>query len=242
MIQVYGDFSGYTDIARGVSRLFGIEVMLNFRQPYFSANVTEFWQRWHISLNTWLKDYVYFPFINGLMNKTGLLMPSVYISVILTFLLSGLWHGAAMHFVVWGFLMGFLICIHTLMKQKKILYYKNPSKIWKYSFWVVSVLTTFTCLTLVEVFFRAKSCSVALLYLNKIFHGGTAGIGTVGLYVCFYGLCVIIIDALCAWQKSEVPFGEKIWLPVRSLGYAVMLFLLIFIGENDVQPFIYFQF
>jgi alginate O-acetyltransferase complex protein AlgI len=156
--------------------------------------------------------------------------------------LSGLWHGAAMHFVIWGILMGLLLCIHTFMRRKKILHFKKASKEWKIIFWFISIVFTFTCLTLVEVFFRAPSCSAALHYLYLISRGGRAGISDIWLYTIVYGGCILLLDILCYYQNSEVPFTEKWWAPIRGFGYACMLFLLIFIGENDVQPFIYFQF
>jgi D-alanyl-lipoteichoic acid acyltransferase DltB (MBOAT superfamily) len=242
MIQIYGDFSGYTDIARGVARMFGINVMLNFRQPYLSANVTEYWQRWHISLSSWLQEYVYFPLMYTLIGRSKFRLPWIYVSLMITMLLSGLWHGASMHFVIWGGLMGILLCIHAFMRQKKILNFKKASKEWKIFFWLVSIVFTFTCLTLAEVFFRAPSCSAACHYLYLILRGGHTGFSDVWLYVKVYGGCVLLLDVLCYYQNSEVPFTEKWWAPIRGFGYACMLFLLIFIGENDVQPFIYFQF
>jgi D-alanyl-lipoteichoic acid acyltransferase DltB (MBOAT superfamily) len=242
MIQIYGDFSGYTDIARGVARLFGINLMLNFKQPYLSANVTEYWQRWHISLMLWFRDYVYVPLLNRLTLRSRYTTVWMYTSLLTIMLLSGLWHGAAMHYVVWGIIMGIMLCIHAFMRQKRIFQFKNASKEWKTFFWLVSIIFTFTCLTLVDVFFRASSCSAACHYLYLISRGGHAGFEDVWLYVKFYGACVLLIDVLCYYQNSEVPFTEKWWAPVRGFGYACMLFLLVFIGENDVQPFIYFQF
>jgi len=109
-LQIYGDFSGYTDIARGVSRLFGIELCLNFRQPYLSSNITEFWRRWHISLSSWLRDYLYIP-LGG--NRKGKYRP--YLNNMITMLLGGLWHGANWTFVVWGGLHGLYLAVHKMM-------------------------------------------------------------------------------------------------------------------------------
>ncbi|MBK8047640.1 MAG: MBOAT family protein [Anaerolineales bacterium] len=112
-LQIYCDFAGYTDIARGSSRLFGIEMMRNFNQPYFSASITEFWRRWHISLSTWLRDYLYIP-LGG--NRKGRIR--TYVNLMITMLLGGLWHGAAWNFVIWGGLQGaFLIVDHLLGVQ-----------------------------------------------------------------------------------------------------------------------------
>jgi D-alanyl-lipoteichoic acid acyltransferase DltB (MBOAT superfamily) len=102
-IQVYADFSGYTDVARGVSKLFGIELLLNFNFPYFSKSIPEFWHRWHISLSSWLNDYVYTPFA---LRYRNLKKWGIYLAVLFTFLISGFWHGAGWHFIVWGGLHG----------------------------------------------------------------------------------------------------------------------------------------
>ncbi|MBO7681075.1 MAG: MBOAT family protein, partial [Thermoguttaceae bacterium] len=109
-LQIYGDFSGYTDIARGVARLFGIELCLNFRQPYFASNITDFWRRWHISLSTWLRDYLYIP-LGG--NRKG--KGRTYRNLMLTMLLGGLWHGANWTFVAWGGLHGLFLMAHKFI-------------------------------------------------------------------------------------------------------------------------------
>jgi D-alanyl-lipoteichoic acid acyltransferase DltB (MBOAT superfamily) len=247
-IQIYGDFAGYTDIARGVSRLFGIELMLNFRQPYLSTNITEFWRRWHISLSCWLRDYLYIS-LGG--NRKG--KARTYINNLITMLLGGLWHGAALHFIVWGGLHGIYLAVHKWLlggrKPEEWTPWENPRStivgtpfLWDMFKWFVNVFITFNLVCIALIFFRADGCYAAIHYISNILHTGRAGIADVWLYFCFYGTCVLILDLLCSIQKSEVPFTEK-WNPiVRGFGYACILFLLVFIGENDVQPFIYFQF
>lgn len=250
--QVYGDFSGYTDIARGVSRLFGIELMLNFRQPFLSKNVADFWNRWHISLSSWFGDYVYNPLYKKLMSRKGYVNRTMsrknyvflwmYVSLMITMALCGLWHGASMNFVVFGTIQGALMCIHASIRANRIFFRQNPSTLWKISFGGVSMLLTFSCLSLARIFFRSETCADACGYFYHIAQGGTAGIETVGLYVVFYGFWLFLIDVLCYWQDSEVPFTARWWSPVRGMAYGVLLFLLVFIGENDIKPFIYFQF
>ena len=110
-VQIYGDFSGYSDIAVGCARLFGIQLMQNFRTPYFAASITDFWRRWHISLMTWLRDYVYIS-LGG--NRCSRLRQ--YANTLTTFLLSGLWHGAAWTYVLWGLYHGLLVCIEKALK------------------------------------------------------------------------------------------------------------------------------
>ncbi len=252
MFQAYGDFSGYTDIARGVSRLFGIDLMINFRQPYLASNPSDFWQRWHISLSSWFGDYVYNPlyrilmkrkgYINRTMSRKNYVFLWMYVSLMVTMMLCGLWHGASMTFVAWGLLQGVLLCIHGSMRANRIFHVNNPSKMWNTCFWTAGVVTTFFLLSLVRVFFRAETCSDACTYFYYIAQGGTTGLETVGFYVCFYGFWLFLIDILCYWQDSEVPFTDRIWMPVRSIGYACMLFLVFYIGESDVKPFIYMGF
>src|SRR5581483_2075169 len=111
-MQIYCDFSGYTDIARGISKLLGIELIVNFNQPYFATNPQEFWRRWHISLSTWLRDYLYVP-LGG--NHGSLVF--VCRNLMITMLLGGLWHGAAWNFVLWGFYQGMLLCLYRLWRE-----------------------------------------------------------------------------------------------------------------------------
>jgi D-alanyl-lipoteichoic acid acyltransferase DltB (MBOAT superfamily) len=113
-IQLYADFSGYSDIARGVSRLFGIELMVNFQQPYLSRNITEFWRRWHISLSTWLRDYLYIS-LGG--NRRGLTI--TYLNLMITMLMVGLWHGASWNFVLWGGMHGIYLAVHRSFRNRK---------------------------------------------------------------------------------------------------------------------------
>jgi alginate O-acetyltransferase complex protein AlgI len=122
-VQIYCDFSGYTDIARGVSQLLGIELMENFRQPYLSRNITEFWRRWHISLSTWLRDYLYVP-LGG--NRRGPAMQ--YRNLMITMLLGGLWHGAAWTFVVWGGLHGLFLATHKYMTRGRKIGQEAPAR------------------------------------------------------------------------------------------------------------------
>ena len=244
-LQIYGDFSGYTDIARGVSRLFGIELMLNFRQPYLSTSITDFWRRWHISLSAWLRDYLYIP-LGG--NRKGKVR--TYTNNMTTMLLGGLWHGAAMTFIVWGGLHGLYLAVHKWILGDRKAKEWTPwdescrtvrERVFLWIKWGLCVFATFNLVCLAWVFFRAESCMDALYYIKQVFRGGDHGFEVLaGTYL--YGIAVLFMDLSCAVQKSEVPFTEK-WHPVlRAAGYASILYLIIFIGENSAQPFIYFQF
>ncbi len=113
-VQIYGDFSGYTDVARGVSRMVGVELPLNFNFPYFSTSIIEFWRRWHISLSSWLRDYLYIPLGGGRVS-----LPRIYANLLVTMVLGGLWHGASWNFVIWGTYQGVLLCINRYFNEWK---------------------------------------------------------------------------------------------------------------------------
>ncbi len=248
-IQIYGDFAGYTDIARGVSRLFGIELMLNFKQPYLSTSITDFWRRWHISLSIWLRDYLYIS-LGG--NRKG--KGRTYVNNMLTMLLGGLWHGAAWNYVIWGGLHGLYLAVHKWWLGDRKASDAAPWDqtqdgmlstpfLWKTGVWALNVFVTFNLVCFAWIFFRADTCSAAFHYIGCICCAAPQAVdANVWLYFIFYGTCMWVIDLLCSIQKSEVPFVGN-WSPlVRGFGYACILFLLVFIGENEVQQFIYFQF
>ena len=239
-LQIYGDFSGYTDIARGVSRLLGIELCVNFRQPYFAASITEFWRRWHISLSSWLRDYLYIP-LGG--NRCGKF--KTYRNLMLTMLLGGLWHGAAMTFVVWGALHGLYLAVHKLLLRGRDPGYvdplASPAAFIKRLFYV---LCTFTLVTFAWVFFRAESLSDALHLVSGILtlrsgegHVGAMGLAQAGLFLGLL-LLVDLPQALSGRQEAMLSWP---W-PVRGAVAGVMCVLLLTMGPMDAAPFIYFQF
>ena len=157
-LQIYADFSGYSDIARGVSRLLGIELMVNFKQPYLSRNITEFWRRWHISLSSWLRDYLYVP-LGG--NRKGVF--KTYRNLILTMLIGGLWHGASWTFVFWGGLHGLYLSVH-----KYLLKGSRCHADWKLSSGLVvvkgllGIVFTNVLVLITWLFFRADSFPLAM--------------------------------------------------------------------------------
>jgi len=243
-IQIYGDFSGYTDIARGISRLFGIELCLNFRQPYLATSVTEFWRRWHISLSAWLRDYLYIP-LGG--NRKGTLR--TYVNNMLTMLLGGLWHGAAWNFIIWGGLHGCYLAVHKfLLGRRKTETQALPETriLGKRLHKLLCILGTFHLICFAWIFFRAESFSVALTYLVGIVSWSGERMSGISTTFVFYGLCVLLMDVYCIKNQSEVPLIPKpgvLFHPVfRGFVYAVALFLMVFVGGSNPQPFIYFQF
>ncbi len=238
-LQMYGDFSGYTDIARGTSRLLGVDLMLNFRQPYFSRNITEFWERWHISLSSWLRDYIFVPLCRVFRGKKW--MP---VNLFLTMLLSGIWHGASWNFVAWGVMLGLMLVIHKLWAGPKA--GKHPHRPTTPRSWLVQVagmVLTFhaVCLTLILV--KTTSIESAWDYLAGMFAGGAVTADLIPLaYVIFYGGLVILLDFPCWWHDRELPVGEKAPAWKRGVVFGGLLLLLAFLGEMEGRSFVYFQF
>jgi D-alanyl-lipoteichoic acid acyltransferase DltB (MBOAT superfamily) len=241
-LQIYGDFSGYSDIARGSSRLFGIELLRNFEQPYLSRNMTAFWRTWHISLSTWLRDYLYVP-LGG--NRRSEL--ATYRNLILTMVLGGLWHGAAWTFVVWGLLHGVFLAVHRRFSSRpghsrddqfRDGTVARPVR-WRD---VPSIVVTFHAVCFAWIFFRANSFAQAFDYILGLLtmRGGPVPSDLVVL-VFGLGAAAFLIDlAQRNFQNETVVIT---WAPVaRGLVYAALsLGIVVFSGGTPV-PFIYFQF
>ncbi len=232
-LQIYGDFSGYTDIARGVSRLFGIELMRNFDQPYLSRSITEFWRTWHISLSAWLHDYLYVP-LGG--NKRGRL--ATYRNLVLTMLLGGLWHGAAWTFVMWGGLHGLLLAGHRAVGGYVPRERPSPLR-WRDA---PKILATFATVTALWVFFRADSLGSALDYLAGM---AAAPWGVVDpdavVIVLFSAALVLLLDLAQRLTADDVVILR--WPAVARGATVGILFVAIVIWTGGTaQPFIYFQF
>ena len=232
-LQIYGDFSGYTDIARGTSRLLGIDLMVNFDQPYLSRNITNFWRTWHISLSTWLRDYLYIPL--GGNRKGGLL---TYRNLMITMLLGGLWHGAAWTFAAWGGLHGLYLAVHRRAREKSPKKATDPLSAKD----VLPTLATFNLVCLAWVFFRADTFGQAfdVLWGIATLRSGSPDMDALWL-VILLGAIVIAMDV--AQRNSASHTAVLRWpAPARGFTYAVLLLgVVIFAGAQQV-PFIYFQF
>lgn len=233
-LQIYGDFAGYSDIARGTSRLLGIELMENFQQPYFSTNISQFWRRWHVSLSTWLRDYLYIP-LGGNRGSTSM----VYRNLMLTMLLGGLWHGAAWTFIAWGFIHGMALVIHKAWTDLAA----NWSGRLRQSLMPLGWALTMVVVLLAWIFFRAPDFTLAGEYLAGIFRMQTSLAGLKALTLPLLGgmLLLLFIDVPQAVTRNHtVLLTWPLWL--RGIVYAsLVLILVIFRSEADV-PFIYFQF
>ncbi|WP_276091069.1 MBOAT family O-acyltransferase [Pedobacter sp. JY14-1] len=225
--QIYCDFSGYSDIAIGAARVMGFKLMTNFNRPYFARSVSEFWKRWHISLSTWFRDYVYIP-LGG--NRTS--GYRVSLNILITFCLSGLWHGANWTFVIWGALNGLYLVIERVLGK--------PGRK------VYGIVLTFLLINISWVFFRAESASAGVSILNKIFtqHGAPfLGDNKTLLYgILFLGLLLaseFVQEFKLKWFGG---FFSVHQVTIRRLSYIGIVLIIMLFGVLDNSQFIYFQF
>jgi D-alanyl-lipoteichoic acid acyltransferase DltB (MBOAT superfamily) len=233
-LQIYGDFSGYTDIARGSAWLLGIELPINFRQPYLSRSITEFWRRWHVSLSNWLRDYLYIP-LGG--NRAGEF--ATYRNLVLTMLLGGLWHGASWTFVVWGSLQGLLLSLDRVRGRDR----EDVERpiVWRRD--LFSILVTANVVALLFVIFRAESLGEAVDFFAGIFTGrGGWAIDLNTLFIVAVAAAgMLLLDVAQRRSAGQVPLENA---PPLTAGVTVGLLLVlivVFSGGTPI-PFIYFQF
>jgi D-alanyl-lipoteichoic acid acyltransferase DltB (MBOAT superfamily) len=236
-LQIYCDFSAYSDIARGVARCMGFDLMLNFNLPYFATNPSDFWQRWHISLSTWLRDYLYIP-LGGNRRGPG----RTYVNLVTTMVLGGLWHGAAWTFVAWGIYHGSLLCLHRLLSPLlDRLRLERLGGVW---FWV-RVVFFFHLVCVSWLLFRADDFPQAWRMLGALFTNLDGGLHVVGryhlqtLFACWIALYAV--DLLSWFRKNEL---AVLYLPtvVRGAVYAALFLGFLWFGEYGGESFIYFQF
>jgi alginate O-acetyltransferase complex protein AlgI len=247
-IQVYADFSGYSDIARGSARLLGFELMENFTQPYFAANIADFWRRWHISLSTWLRDYIFTPFSRSMLKRYGS-KRSIVIQIsaqMLTMLASGLWHGANWTFVVWGALHGLYLSIHRLLLIRKVLPLKIASPGLNRLWHILTIVVTFHLVLLAWVLFRAPSIGqVPVIYSKMAAFFTTGQTSDPGLSifvpVILLYLVALSIDAAQLITRDHA-FTTRLPAPVRTLLYTAAILSMIVFSIKPYVPFIYFQF
>lgn len=242
--QIYCDFSGYSDIAIGTAKLFGIELRSNFKFPYFSRNIAEFWRRWHISLSTWFRDYLYIP-LGGSFGSTAKALRNIFI----IFIVSGFWHGANWTFILWGGLhaMLFVPLFLTNTNRKHLDTIIGQDKTFPSVKELVQVLFTFLLVTLSWIFFRAETVGVAFEYLTQIFqltNGELTFYHPRGFRMLDY---YVILVLFCIYEyrirKDErKPFQFKSRV-LRYLMYIILVLLILLFFDDQVdRSFIYFQF
>lgn len=238
-LQIYFDFSGYSDMAVGLGLMFGFTFPQNFDSPYRSASLSEFWRRWHISLSTWLREYLYIP-LGG--NRRGSLR--TYVNLIAVMLLGGLWHGAAWNFLVWGGYHGILLALERFWTENCA---KNNSKTTQtLPGWWCRVGATFLCVSIGWVLFRAHSLAHAVRYFAAL--GGIAEIQPATillwsvLFPPYHVVCVIVCLALVWFAPTAWRFTEQI-TPAKAIwAECLFLFSIVLLALQQYNPFIYFLF
>ncbi len=246
-MQIYCDFSGYSDLAVGVGRLMGYRLPQNFNAPYLACSIQDFWRRWHITLSSWLRDYVYIP-LGG--NKRGNKM----VNLILTMTIGGLWHGAHLRFLIWGMMHGLLLSVvHTwqdvlqrLGVQEKFCTKSAKPKAWMVmggKLWsVIGWFLTFHFVCLLWIFFRADTSEQALIIIERVILCDSVGEGFAVLVPL-----AILITMLLQWLgarifKAFVSVLRKQYMAVQALVFALLCAFILKLGPDGVLPFIYFQF
>ncbi len=254
--QIYCDFSGYSDIAIGAAQVLGIRLMDNFKQPYFSRSVTEFWQRWHISLSTWLRDYLYYPIARRLR------LPNLrWIALLLTFLISGIWHGAAWTFVIWGAIHGIYLCLELWAKGwGQRVATRLGLTAWPRMLAFIQIALTFCAISFAWIFFRANSTGDALYIISNLGNGVARFLANLANFTFLKDFLIqmglnpsnltILVLALCALIYIErlQTFGSvRAWLAkkpgaLRWAFYYALIGAIVFLGVYGSSGFIYFQF
>jgi len=242
-VQIYCDFSGYTDIARGVSRMFGVEIPLNFNFPYFSTSIIDFWRRWHISLSTWLRDYLYIP-LGGSRRS----IPRTYVNLMITMVLGGLWHGAAWNFVIWGTYQGVLLCLNRVLqnlvagtaldrllqtKAGTVFRWACAAYLWMLG-WLIFRVTDLDALLYCMKKFVLFDGSLSITSMGLGRGSPFISLGAAGIFV--------IIHAAGFFSKRWSDRLDAMPLPLRIALYAMLGMIFFYGWPMEAEPFIYFQF
>jgi alginate O-acetyltransferase complex protein AlgI len=239
--QIYCDFSGYSNIAIGAARVMGFKLMTNFNRPYFSRSISEFWKRWHISLSTWFKDYLYIS-LGG--NKVSI--PRWYLNLLLVFVVSGLWHGANRTYIIWGALNGVYLVFAIVFEPLKRRF-NNVIGLSKFPALeqIFQIITTFILICFSWIFFRANTLKDAIFIVKKIFvFDGPVYFESLSIPILSLSAIVFLLFVEFKWQylPGKLLFmHHKNWL-VRNLSYTFLLILILLVGVFNNSQFIYFQF
>jgi alginate O-acetyltransferase complex protein AlgI len=231
-IQIYCDFSGYSDMAIGLARVLGYDLMENFHWPYLSTRIDEFWRRWHISLSTWLRDYLYIPLGGNRKGRTR-----TYINLMITMLLGGLWHGAAWTFVVWGAIHGLSLAVVKFVGEQQFDSNQRSATPWRQ---VTGWLATMFIVLVAWVFFRSPNFDVAARMLGAMLgiHRGFSYLPAM--------MAVLVPMAVGAHLVQAMGYHQFFWLPANRLRSATvlltMIWLVVVFHPRNFSPFIYFQF
>ena len=241
-IQLYCDFSGYSDMARGLGKMMGFELMANFNIPHLASNPEDFWRRWHISLSSWMRDYVFFPLSVRSRNKTGMVL-----SIVTTMTILGFWHGASWTFIIWGFYYGVVQAVYLQIKPfiKKYMQPQSPGRTLYMK--LIGIVCMNTILHVSLLFFRAESLRHSWGLIKQVVSGlpATAYTGLSAMTLLFYMLPLILMQ-FAQYRNNDLLILLKKKTTVRFIiitalfFYAVMVYF--FRAETNVEEFIYFQF
>jgi D-alanyl-lipoteichoic acid acyltransferase DltB (MBOAT superfamily) len=242
--QIYCDFSGYSDIAVGTARILGYDLIQNFKRPYLSESIREFWRRWHISLSTWFRDYLYFP-LGG--NRCS--VNRHYFNLIIVFAISGLWHGANWTFIIWGLFHGAIITlsIYTERVRKLLLFKMIKNNDWYLK--IFRIFMTFNIVCLGWIFFRANSLSEAIYVLNNIstnfwdFTDITQPIGNrFEFLVAILSICILATFQIVTSIKPKIKLNLAQSKYIKWSYYYLAVLIIVIFGISEKSQFIYFQF
>jgi alginate O-acetyltransferase complex protein AlgI len=250
-VQIYADFSGYSNVAIGVAKLFGFTLMRNFAYPYFSRDITEFWKKWHISLTTWFRDYLFLPISFAISwriknGKVFFIKTDLFIYIVastIVWFLTGLWHGANYTFIVWGMINGFYLIIYHIQKRprnrllKKLGISKNHSLIV-----IIETLITLFIVMLAWVIFRADNVNQALMFINKMFSKSLFHFPEVNPAIFIFLTIVFVLSEWLQRNKQHALQIDKIKYRIIRWGIYFGTIVLILYAGGSQQDFIYFQF
>lgn len=235
--QIYADFNGYSNMAIGVGQIMGIKVTENFMRPYFADSVSDFWRRWHISLSSWIRDYIYIP-LGG--NRKGKLR--MYVNQLVAMTLCGMWHGANMTFIVWGFAHGVLVCLHKFFSQTILRHSKHyhPIRLKK----AIAILLTFIVVSIVWQLFRVNTLSDFAIIFKQISNGpGTLFLSDPKVFSCgLLSVAIMLIKDFTDEFGKGPRFLHSKYVTVRLLSVSAIIAYILLFGALDGKSFIYFQF
>ncbi|MFT3932961.1 MAG: MBOAT family O-acyltransferase [Chitinophagaceae bacterium] len=238
-IQIYCDFSGYSDIAIGCAKTMGFDLMKNFNRPYFATNIQDFWRRWHISLSTWFRDYLYIP-LGGSKTSTA----RRYLNLFIIFLVSGLWHGANYTYIIWGALHGFYSVVYIIIKPylRKTPQNEFAARVMR----IGNIAITITLVTFAWIFFRANSVTDAFTIIGNLKSFGAKPFMGDGISNFAHSVLAILILFMVEYKMEYLPqkfnFFTSHNIAVRWGSIAITIFLLLILGVFNGGQFIYFQF
>jgi len=240
-IQVYADLGGYSLIAIGVSKILGLDVMPNFNRPFFATSMAEFWRRWHMSLITWLTDYVYTPLSFSFRKYK---VQGIVIALMITFIISGIWHGATINFVIWGVLQGIFLSIEAILNKRRTKIESTYKLKSNFAYVTFFIILTYVLFSISQVFGRAVTFEDSVLVFEKaIFERGPLFLDKTTLAYSLIGVIMLLLsDFRDEYFSGKLLLFDNKYFPIRLLSYLFVSLLILWIGILNGGQFIYFKF